>query len=140
MYKSRDCFQKHQIFSLADNIDFTCQKPYKAQFRGHIFEFSRKEGWKSLYETIIKELCNINSKILQDAAEGQTEFIISDEPVLWSVGNRGPAQNYDNSWWTPITDYVYIYTKNNTNKKITLLRNFFDLYKIDYSELKILLY
>ena len=129
-----------KLVSLADDIDFTGQKPHKAQFRGKLFEFTRANGWKRLYEQIVGELYRINPKLLQDSANGQTEFIISDEPVLWSVGGRGPAQTYDDSWWTPIDNNIYIYTKNNTNKKIELLRRFFDMYGIEYAELKILIY
>ena len=129
-----------KLVSLADEINFTGKKPHKEKIRGKLFEFTRANGWKRLYEQIVGELYRINPKFLQDSANGQTEFIISDEPVLWSVEGRGPAQTYDDSWWTLIDNNIYIYTKNNTNKKIELLRRFFDMYGIEYAELKILIY
>ncbi len=140
MYKTERTLWHSKIVYLSDDIDFTGQKPYKARFNSKIFVFSRIDGWKRLYEDIIKELYSINPRLLQDVADGQREFVMSDEPALWSIGNREPAQTYDDSWWTKIDERIYLYTKNNTNKKIEHLRKFFDLYGIDQVELKILLY
>ena len=112
MRKTERSLWYSKLVSLADDIDFTGQKPHKAKFGSKFFEFTRGNGWRRLYEQIVGELYKINPKLLQDSADGQTEFIISDEPVLWSVGGRGPAQTYEDSWWSPIDDNIFIYTNN----------------------------
>lgn len=138
-----------QIITLADDINLSGYKPYKACFLGKIFTFTRGQGWKKFYETIVGELYKINPEILRGEAEVGYECFLANEPVVWGYfyfGNTNDARfssfakNYEDNWWTRIADDVFLYTKNNTNKKIEHLRELFDWYKIKYEELTIYLY
>lgn len=138
-----------QVLTLADNMDLSGYKPAKTCFLGKIFTFTRGQGWKGFYETIVGELYKINPEILRNEAETGYECFLANEPVIWGYwyfGNIGDerylssAKNYNDNWWTKIADNVFLYTKNNTNKKIEHLRKLFDWYEIKYEELTIYLY
>lgn len=139
----------NQRINLGDDIDLSGTKPFKASFNGKNFTFTRQQGWKKLYETIAKELYKINPNLLAENAASQIEFFISDEPVLWGYHAFGDAwnpncervaENYTDNWWTEIAENVYLYTKNSTARKMENLRQLFDLYKIKFSALEIILY
>ena len=139
----------NQRITLDDDIDLSGTKPFKASFNGKIFTFTRQQGWKKLYETIVKELYRINSEILAECAAMQIEFFISDEPVCWGHWDFGNdsnpncerfAENYEEDWWTEIAENIFLYTKNRTARKIENLRQLFDAYKLHYSTLTIVLY
>ena len=134
---------------MGDDIDLSGTKPFKASFNGKIFTFTRQQGWKKFYETIVKELYKINPNLLAENAASQIEFFISDEPVCWgywAFGNAGNpncekvAENYEDDWWTEIAENIFLYTKNRTARKIENLRQLFDMYKLNYSALTIVLY
>lgn len=129
-----------KTITLADKLDLTGQKPLRAVFRGKTFNYDRKEGWRALMEDITKELYRIDPASLIAAAKAEQEYLISDEPVCWAVRNRQFAENYEDAWWAEIADNVYIYTKNNTNKKMENLRSFFADCGVSCSELTIVLY
>ena len=139
----------NQRITLGDDIDLSGTKPFKASFNGKIFTFTRQQGWKKFYETIVKELYKINPNLLAENAASQIEFFISDEPVCWgywAFGNAGNpncekvAENYEDDWWTGIAENIFLYTKNRTARKIENLRQLFDMYKLNYSALTIVLY
>ena len=126
--------------TLAEPLDLTGTKPLMMLFNGKEFHYMRRDGWKGVYVDLAKELYKIAPQEMQELADGQLEFFISDEPVCWAVGNREFAENYEDDWWVEVGENVCIYTKNNTNAKIERMRGLLAACKRNPAETIIILY
>ena len=126
--------------TLAEPLDLTGTKPVSMLFNGKEFRYTKRDGWKALYEDLATELYKIAPQTMQKLAARQMEFFISDEPALWSTENRLPAQNYEDEWWSEIGKNVFIYTKNNTNAKLERMRGLLEACKQNPAETIIILY
>jgi len=126
--------------TLAEQLNLTGTKPAVMLFHGKEFNYKRSQGWKGLYVDLAAELYSIAPQAMKSWAESQQEFFISDEPALWSVGNRKPAENYEDNWWVKVGNNVFIYTKNNTNAKIQRMRGLCQECGIALVDITIVLY
>lgn len=126
--------------TLAEPLNLTGTKPQTMLFRGKEFNYTRSQNWKGLYTDLAMELYRMAPEVMQEMAAMQWEFFISDEPALWSVGDRKPAENYEDSWWVEVGENVFIYTKNNTNAKIKRMRWLLEAFKQNPAETIIILY
>jgi len=126
--------------TLAEQLNLTGTKPAAMLFHGKEFNYKRSDGWKGLYIDFATELYTIAPQAMQDLAESQQEFFISDEPAMWSVGNRKPAENYEDNWWVKVGKNVFVYTKNNTNAKIQRMRKLCQECEIAPADITIVLY
>lgn len=126
--------------TLAEQIDLTGTKPATMLFNGKEFRYMRRDGWKGVYVDLAKELYHIAPQEMRELAASQREFLISDEPVCWAVGNREFAENYEPEWWVRVGENVFIYTKNNTNAKIKRMRWLLEAFKQNLAEITIILY
>lgn len=131
---------KRKKITLAEPLDLTGTKPASMLLNGKEIRYTKSDGWKALYTDLAKELYKIAPQEMQELATSQLAFFISDEPALWGVGNRKPAENYEDDWWVEVGENVFIYTKNNTNAKIKRIRWLLRAFKQNLAEIIIILY
>lgn len=114
----------NNIFSLADNDDFTSSKVERFTFRG---ENVKVNSWTELYENICSILYEINP--MPFIRLTKKEFSQEHLNKRFSSEDNGFRQS------SKIASNVYIEKNLNTEAKLQILRIIFDEYEIDYDEL-----
>lgn len=112
-------------FNLAEEYDYKNSKLKQYIFMGTLYP---TKGWTDMIVSVVKSLHELDSDILENMASHNQSIYISDKPRLKS------------GRWNKVAESVFLNTNSNTTTKIRFLRDIFDEYDLDQSELRFVLY
>lgn len=122
-YKSEK--NQYEVFTLDDDVDLSGKKI--TMFRYKNYEITTVKNWVDMYEQVIKILYDEDKSIILKLAVQTDDDIGLSNYIATNEKDLREAIKIDND--------VYIEKNTTTNLKITLLRKFFRLYKIELSDL-----